>query len=665
MIDFKYRPDVDGLRAVAVTLVLLFHAGLGFRGGFVGVDVFFVISGFLITGLILKEQDAETFSLKNFWLRRIRRIIPAATAVVVVVLATGFLLLLPRDYEDLANATVAQQFMLSNFYFWQNTGYFDGPAELKPLLHTWSLAVEEQFYIGYPFLLLVLRRFGRRITFWSLLVLLVGSLALSEYGVRHYPSPTFFLLPTRAWELLIGGLICFLPKPTRVWSSCLTAVSWLALALILWAGWCYTSATPFPGISACVPCVAAAALIYANSIRMTFPARLLATKPFVFVGLISYSLYLWHWPVLAFGRYWSLVDGVAGGLLAVGISLVLAVASWRCIETPFRRRKPDSDVAEPAKKGRVVLTALVTSAITVSIASSIGALRGLPFRLPEEARRLAEQDIAVPTHFASTSTTLQLGQVPIIGPRSNASLRFAVWGDSHALAACDLLDELGNQYDVSGAVVANTGHPPLLGVFKPNRGPAMREWNDLALSTLEELRVQHVFLVARWTVLVEGQESGENDTLLIENSSQVPDRQRACQLFRDSLRNTLDRLQRLNTRVWLMKQVPLQNGDPLRNMVANAVWENGNIPSGSTANAYRARHAKANELIDEVAGQFSNVTVIDPRATCFDARNLSKLGDGRGCFYADDDHLSPLGADTLLKPLIEPIFAREIAREDE
>ena len=216
MIDFKYRPDVDGLRAVAVTLVLLFHAGLGFSGGFIGVDVFFVISGFLITGLILKEQESGKFSLANFWVRRIRRIIPAATVVVVAVLVAGFFILLPRDYEDLGKSAIAQQLMLSNVYFWRNTGYFDGPADLKALLHTWSLAVEEQFYLGYPFLMMLLHRFGRKVTVGALTFLGVGSLIVSVYGVEHHPSATFFLLPTRAWELLIGGLICFLPKPTRV-----------------------------------------------------------------------------------------------------------------------------------------------------------------------------------------------------------------------------------------------------------------------------------------------------------------------------------------------------------------------------------------------------------------------------------------------------------------
>ncbi len=184
MIEFKYRPDVDGLRAVAVVLVLLFHAGLGFQGGFIGVDVFFVISGYLITGLILRQQEAGIFSLRTFWIRRIRRIVPAATVMAVGVLLAGSVLLLPEDYVEVAESVVAQQFILSNVYFWQSTGYFEGPADLQPMLHTWSLAVEEQFYLVFPLLLIVLRRYRRRVAMGALVLLGLGSLVLSEVGVR-------------------------------------------------------------------------------------------------------------------------------------------------------------------------------------------------------------------------------------------------------------------------------------------------------------------------------------------------------------------------------------------------------------------------------------------------------------------------------------------------
>lgn len=209
-----YRPDVDGLRAVAVALVILYHAGLGFPGGFIGVDVFFVISGFIITRLLVREIEENVFTFRGFWARRIGRIVPAATAMTLVVLAIGSILLLPSDYVDLAMGSIAQQSMLSNVYLWKTSGYFAKPAEMNPLLHTWSLAVEEQFYLAYPLFIVMFR--GDRAGWMpvALGVLAVGSFLLSCYGTIHFPSATFFLLPTRAWEIAIGGLVCFLPTPS-------------------------------------------------------------------------------------------------------------------------------------------------------------------------------------------------------------------------------------------------------------------------------------------------------------------------------------------------------------------------------------------------------------------------------------------------------------------
>jgi peptidoglycan/LPS O-acetylase OafA/YrhL len=286
MIESKYRPDIDGLRAVAVLLVVLFHARWGFTGGFVGVDVFFVISGFLITGMMLKEQQSGTFRLADFWIRRVRRIIPASLVMVVAVLVAGAFLLLPHDYETLGESAISQQFMLANVYFWRNTGYFDAPAEQRRLLHTWSLAVEEQFYLGYPILFALVQRIPKKLTVLLLLAISAVSFAVSEWGVWHHPSATFFLLPTRAWELLMGGLLCFAPPPTRFKDWQLGLASLVGLGGIVVAGWFFSSSTPFPGRNALLPCAAAALLIYANSSRLTWIGRALAARPVVLVGLI-------------------------------------------------------------------------------------------------------------------------------------------------------------------------------------------------------------------------------------------------------------------------------------------------------------------------------------------------------------------------------------------
>lgn len=384
MIEFKYRPDVDGLRAVAVSIVVLFHADLGFSGGYVGVDVFFVISGFLITGLILKEQAANNFRLSNFWTRRIRRIIPASSVMVFAVLIAGGILFTPRDYTDLGKSMISQQLMLSNVYFWRNTGYFAGPGDLKPLLHTWSLAVEEQFYLIYPFLLVFLRRWPKWLTGVFLAGVCFVSFAISQWGVAHqHAEAAFFLLPTRAWELIAGGLICFVPPPNRIKDWHLELWSWLAIAGILMAGWCYTASTPFPGAAAILPCGSAAILIYTNAQRLTIVGRILALKPVVSIGLLSYSLYLWHWPILSCCRYYYHQRiGVWGGAAAILVSFVLAYLTWRFIETPFRRR-----TVVKSKLG-LISSAIAVACILLVASNIVVGTSGLPMRYDKETQRI-------------------------------------------------------------------------------------------------------------------------------------------------------------------------------------------------------------------------------------------------------------------------------------
>jgi peptidoglycan/LPS O-acetylase OafA/YrhL len=425
MIEFKYRPDVDGLRAVAVTIVLLFHCGLGFSGGYVGVDVFFVISGYLITGLILKEQSTETFSIAEFWGRRIRRIIPAATLVGVVCLCAGWVFLLPGDLKKLAASLVAQQAMLSNAYFWRNTDYFAGPSETMPLLHTWSLAVEEQFYLGFPLLLIVLKRFKFRIAASIMLSFAVVSLLVSEWAVSRHPTAAFFLLPSRAWELLLGALLVYCPEPRRIRRRWKELGAWTGIALILAAGTCFNSETRFPGIAAMVPCVGTFLIIYFNSFRETSLSMALANKNVVFVGLISYSLYLWHWPILAFTRYWIGLDlplDVRFGVLVA--SFLFAVASWRFVETPFRKGFVG------ARTVKLVAGAIASATVVIGVSQWVNIKEGFPTRFPESIRKLAEP-IVIPDSYVASIQAIRDGKLPTLGlpRRFDEPPDFLVWGE--------------------------------------------------------------------------------------------------------------------------------------------------------------------------------------------------------------------------------------------
>jgi peptidoglycan/LPS O-acetylase OafA/YrhL len=337
-----YRREIDGLRAVAVLPVILFHAGFEtFSGGFVGVDVFFVISGYLITTIILAELEQGKFSIVNFYERRARRILPALFLVMFVCIPFAWLWLLPSDTKDFSQSLVAVTVFASNILFWRSSGYFDTAAELKPLLHTWSLAVEEQYYVLFPLFLMLFWKLGKRWILVTLGLVFVASLALAQWGAYANPIAAFFLLPTRGWELLIGAFAAFyLSKANRKdFGKGLSEFGgWLGLVLILYSVFAYSKTTPFPGFYALVPTLGTVLIILFGS-KHTTVGKLVGNKIFVGIGLISYSAYLWHQPLFAFARHSSLSEPSDYIFLFLSLlTLILAYGSWKFVETPLRSK---------------------------------------------------------------------------------------------------------------------------------------------------------------------------------------------------------------------------------------------------------------------------------------------------------------------------------------
>ncbi len=345
-----YRTEIDGLRALAVVPVVLFHAGFDFfSGGFVGVDIFFVISGYLITSLILYEIEEKKFSLINFYKRRVRRLLPSLLVVMIVSLPFAWFFLAPRDLKDFGQSLVGVSTFSSNFLFWWESGYFEQVAELKPLLHTWSLALEEQFYIVFPLFLLLVWRLGRT---WILIILLcffLISLGLSEWLVRKVEDPklisaAFYMLPTRGWEFLIGIFVAFyLKSKGHVPSHLLNQViSILGVGMIIYSIIYFNKNTPFPSFYTLIPTLGTALLII-GSINGTLIYKLLTNKFLVGVGLVSYSTYLWHQPLLAFTRYTFLNEVSDFLLIFICLSsLCLGWISYHYVEAPFRDRSKTS-----------------------------------------------------------------------------------------------------------------------------------------------------------------------------------------------------------------------------------------------------------------------------------------------------------------------------------
>lgn len=428
----KYRPEIDGLRAIAVIPVILFHAGLvAFSGGFVGVDIFFVISGYLITTIILTEKDKGTFSIVNFYERRARRILPALFFIILVSLPFAYFLLLPEDLKDFSQSLISIVFFSSNILFWQETGYWGTANELKPMLHTWSLGVEEQYYIVFPLLLAALGKFRRHLLLPILTLLIVASYLLCINLVELAPTANFFLLPTRAWELGIGALIAYLclyhqhfvnNVSTNVVSQTL---SFLGLSLIIFSIFEFDEKTPFPGHFALFPTVGTALLIlFATS--KTYIGKLLSTKLLVSVGLISYSAYLWHQPIFAFARHYSLKSIPEHTFLLLSLlSLALAFLTWKYIEAPFRKRSI-------IKRKQIFQFSLYGSALTLII----GFLGHLTFGF-------TSAPLTPSNHFFEVSKRLEpnIGLNPKCGNkftldadcRTSDKADILLWGDSYAM----------------------------------------------------------------------------------------------------------------------------------------------------------------------------------------------------------------------------------------
>ncbi len=367
--SLKYRPEIDGLRAIAVMSVLIYHADFLLNGknllsgGFIGVDIFFVISGYLISMILLREFHQKSFSLKSFYVRRIRRILPVLFTVMIVSLPFAWFLMMPQEARSFAGSILSSLGFVSNIWFWQEDSYWAVNAKLKPFLHTWSLSVEEQFYIFYPFILLLLLKYMPRYTTAIMGLGFVTSLALAQYASLHYPVPSFFLLPTRGWELLGGALLAQMEFQKGHRPSTAFLNIWmpkLAIILIVVSLFCFTPLVPHPSIFTLAPVLASMMLIWFCK-PDELVTRVLCSKAFVGVGLISYGLYIWHYPIFAFAQMMMPDPALTDKLVWIVLSIGLASAAYFLIERPARNF---SVIATPALMKILALAFMLIVAVT-------------------------------------------------------------------------------------------------------------------------------------------------------------------------------------------------------------------------------------------------------------------------------------------------------------
>ena len=638
-----YRPEIDGLRAIAVLPVIMFHAGSPwFSGGYVGVDVFFVISGYLITSIILNEKASGKFTISGFYERRARRILPALFLVMLVCLLPSWLWMMPKQLKEFAHSLVAVSLFGSNILFWRTSGYFDTATEEKPLLHTWSLGVEEQYYVLFPLMVILMWRLGRRNLAWILVIFALASLGLTEFAVRRDPMANFYLAPTRAWELLIGSSLAFatfaVPLHVRAGRAMSQAFAALGLLMIVAAVVEFDKTTPVPGYRALLPTLGTA-LVLAFATEGTHTARLLSQKWIVGAGLISYSAYLWHQPLFAFARIRlhdkpsPLVFGLLGAL-----SMVLAYFTWRYVEAPFRDRK---------RFGRkpIFVVSFLGSLLFIAIGLGGHSFNGYPERFSLSTRELLDTAIHSPMRGACHTRGSDFLSPSRACTYFNQNVTWAALGDSHIVEPAYVLADMLRSRGQGLLHLSFSGCPPALLVDAAQAG--CTSWLNRSLERLElDHRIVNVLVGFRYSTYLFGDQ--------LESYPNLPDEglrlgslgvAESREAFWRNFEAIVARLRKAKKRVFVLLPIPELGHDIQKHILAKTIGRSDyNI--GTPRPYFTARNRYIDDKFKTLDWGTDLVAVVPSEALC-DRENCYAVVEGKAMYF-DDDHLSLAGARKVL-----------------
>lgn len=671
----RYRSEVDGLRAIAVVSVILYHAGFGdAEGGYLGVDIFFVISGYLITTLIAKDLQDGRFSIVNFYERRARRILPALFLVMLACVPAAWLILPADAMTRFAQSVLATALFGSNFLFWAESGYFDTAAELKPLLHTWSLAVEEQYYILFPLMLMLLWRFGKVWIWIAFALFFAVSLGLAQWSTTHAPGAGFFLLHTRFWELLAGAAVAiFLFGRERLYPRMLLECSSaFGLLLVLWSIARFDEGTPHPSVETLLP-VLGTALILLFARENTIVGRMLSWRPMVGIGLISYSAYLWHQPLFIFARYLSTEDLERWVLVTlILVTFVLAYFSWRFVEQPFRVGgwMPGKKIL--AMGGVGIATFVVAASVTIQA-------EGIPNRLPKLISKLAyEADYGVVldrgnevrvTYDLPADTKWR--KIFKVGPKDReAKRKVLVIGDSHAMSLCGFAASIASQSDTEFVFNTYAGCLPLKRVYKifrlgesnkfGNLKDLCREqgelWEEFITENADEF--DSVIVAARWNHSLN--DRWYAGRYVSRHAPWYADRpepteisvfeENASEALGFGLDGIVRHIQDQGLKVLLFSQAPVLNTD-VKKCLFHLQPECGVTDYALALERDQAMHKIASEsgLFEDSENVYFRLFPV----FCDEAANRCAPRNGELVYYNDDNHMSEIGSVKAAKYFLE------------
>lgn len=657
----KYRPEIDGLRALAVIPVVFFHAGIsGFSGGIVGVDVFFVISGYLITAILLSDLSKQRFSLLSFYARRAQRILPALIFVALCCLPFAWSWMVAEQQLHFAKSLMALSVFGSNIYFAKTTGYFDPGTDEMPLLHTWSLAVEEQFYLGFPLLLMGLWKLKKGALKPTLVMLLLGSLILAEWAWRFSEGASYYLLPTRAWELLIGALLAAGSvepeeegRDSTVTEAAGAFLAFLGLILIAVSVLYFQESTPHPSALTLLPVIGASLVIRFAS-QHNLVGRILSTKPIVKVGLVSYSAYLIHQPLFVFFRLKSVAmpEQWLMGLLAF-LVFPLAYVVWRFIETPFRHgARPKCQVYGGAVLGLGLLAAM---GLLTTSRGDTEVKRGMPKSVIASIKNIEKPCFNVPMTHAKRHWLCDLGN-KVAG---SSPPDFLLTGDSHMNSLSPSVEQWAIEHGYSGQYVGYRGCPPVLGVHVLRSDQALKncfQLNNRIHTYIREKEIKNLILISRWNFYTKGGYDAKDFTYLSLTQSGEKSMSESERIFKEQLHRTIDEYVKMGVKVHVVLQVPEQIYTP-----AKVYTRVGSKLPSLREEVLKADSVSFNQHVDyqqDIRALFKSLqeiyhpslSVINPDSTFCDSQ-ICLIGNPNESYYFDKDHISRNGALRLLPQL--------------
>lgn len=619
-----FRPDIEGLRAIAVLLVLLYHAGFKtISGGFIGVDIFFVISGFLITSIIQRKIASSSFSILEFYSRRLKRIAPALITVILTTAIACYFVLLPDDLVYFTRSAASALLSVSNFLFWSEASeYFSQSTEQIPLIHTWSLAVEEQFYIFLPLALLATSKKSTKIKLLFLAAAFFASLCYSVWAAKNDPISAYFLLPSRAFELLIGAATAMswslLPTLSAAMSNVIRVIS---LSVITFVAFSIDKTTQFPGLAALAPCVATAAIIYAGKVDKTYSldtARILDNWASTYVGKISYSLYLWHWPIIAILHYKGYQLDPKTSVSIIAASFALSILTFYAIEQPFRKSS-----AGFSKTASMLWLAPLAAAMAVSLTTT--AYDGFKFRFSDElAGEFASTNSpgvkykqCFNSYLVDNFSECSFGDV-------NSHISGVLLGDSMAGHYIPFIDVIAKDAGVKVFATASSGLPPFnvknYPMFKQQRSEEALNYNDRRIE--ESYKYENVYIAASWA---------QGYPYLSENEA--------------DLFSSIERYIKKGIKVTLIARPNTLSVDAFNDLKTKRL-------AGENISLIRVPIKDSNLYLRKIKEKFPSIQVIDPnRILCTPTDCSASIGSRIA--YQDYAHLNNYSSSELAKKYIQ------------